>query len=87
MKDLMVRDERGMTTAEYAVGILVAVTFAGVMFKVVSDPKTLEMVTRVVETALNRVYYCSGCGSRSSTSRNQRPHHCTKPSSSGSSQR
>jgi hypothetical protein len=43
--------ERGMTTAEYAVGTIAACAFAGLLIKVVSSASTLEMLTGVVRRA------------------------------------
>lgn len=39
---------RGMVTAEYAVGILAAVAFALVLYKVVTDDQTKNALLRVV---------------------------------------
>lgn len=33
------RDERGMTTAEYAVGTIAAASFAGILIKIFTDPQ------------------------------------------------
>ena len=43
--------ERGMTTAEYAVGTIAACAFAGLLIKLVSSGSTLEMLTSVVRRA------------------------------------
>jgi len=43
--------ERGMTTAEYAVGTIAACAFAGLLIKLVSSGSTLEMLTGVVRRA------------------------------------
>lgn len=32
------RNERGMTTAEYAVGTIAAASFAGILIKILTDP-------------------------------------------------
>lgn len=42
----------GMTTAEYAVGTIAAVAFAGVLFKVVSSPAVRSALTALVARAL-----------------------------------
>ncbi|WP_249416028.1 DUF4244 domain-containing protein [Streptomyces sp. TS71-3] len=47
-----VRDA-GMTTAEYAMGMIVAVALAGVLYKVVTSPPVSRMLQGVVERALN----------------------------------
>jgi Protein of unknown function (DUF4244) len=36
-----IRDQRGMTTAEYAVGTVAACAFAGLMLQIVADWQTL----------------------------------------------
>ncbi|THJ70132.1 DUF4244 domain-containing protein [Candidatus Frankia alpina] len=42
----------GMSTAEYAVGTLAAVAFAGVLYAVVSSSTTRSLVSSVVQRAL-----------------------------------
>ncbi len=44
--------DAGMSTAEYAVGTLAAVAFAGVLFKVVSSPSVQAALTAVIDRAL-----------------------------------
>jgi len=44
--------DAGMSTAEYAVGTVAAVAFAGVLYAVVSSSATQEMITSVVRRAL-----------------------------------
>ena len=46
------RGDDGMNTAEYAVGTLAAVAFAGVLFKVLNGPSVLAALTRVINEAL-----------------------------------
>ena len=48
MTTLVRRTERGMTTAEYAVGMLAAVCLAGVLITVVRDPRIFEMFVKFV---------------------------------------
>ncbi|MFI6321427.1 DUF4244 domain-containing protein [Nonomuraea sp. NPDC050556] len=45
--------ERGMSTAEYAVGTIAACAFAALLFKVVSSPEVQEMLSSLVNRALN----------------------------------
>lgn len=45
--------DHGMSTAEYAVGTLAAVAFAGVLYAVVSSEKTRNLISSVVEHALS----------------------------------
>lgn len=44
--------DAGMSTAEYAVGTIAAVAFAGVLFKVVSSPSVQAALTAIIERAL-----------------------------------
>ena len=52
VKSLMRRADAGMSTAEYAVGTIAAVAFAGVLFKVVSSPAVRTALTALVSRAL-----------------------------------
>ena len=44
--------DAGMSTAEYAVGTLAAVAFAGVLFKVVTSPAVQSALTGIIGRAL-----------------------------------
>jgi hypothetical protein len=44
--------DAGMSTAEYAVGTLAAVAFAGVLYKVVTSGNVLTALTAVIDKAL-----------------------------------
>jgi TRAP-type uncharacterized transport system fused permease subunit len=44
--------DAGMSTAEYAVGTLAAVAFAGVLLKVVTGTNVLSALTAVIDRAL-----------------------------------
>ncbi|SDE47267.1 Protein of unknown function [Glycomyces harbinensis] len=46
------RGESGMSTAEYAVGTLAAVAFAGVLLKVVTSGPVQSALTALIEKAL-----------------------------------
>jgi Flp pilus assembly pilin Flp len=46
------RREDGMTTAEYAVGLIAAVAFAGILYKVVTSGAVLAALTSIVKRAL-----------------------------------
>ena len=46
------RDDRGMSTAEYAVGTLAAVAFAGLLMKVVTSGSVQTALTQIIEKAL-----------------------------------
>ncbi|MBT2206812.1 MULTISPECIES: DUF4244 domain-containing protein [Actinomadura] len=45
------RDE-GMSTAEYAVGTIAAAAFAGLLFKIVTSSEVKDMLTGIIEKAL-----------------------------------
>jgi len=46
------RNDDGMNTAEYAVGTLAAVAFAGVLLKVLTSPATQASLAKVIGEAL-----------------------------------
>lgn len=48
-----VNRQRGMSTAEYAVGTIAACAFAALLFKVVSSTEVQEMLTSLIDRALN----------------------------------
>ncbi|MGI5268453.1 DUF4244 domain-containing protein [Nonomuraea sp. CA-218870] len=45
--------DRGMSTAEYAVGTIAACAFAALLFKVVSSPEVQQMLSSLIDRALN----------------------------------
>lgn len=45
--------DRGMTTAEYAVGTVAAVAFAVVLYKVVRSPAVSAALSSIVQSALH----------------------------------
>lgn len=47
------RGDSGMTTAEYAVGTLAAVAFAGVLLKVLTSGPVQSALTSLIERALS----------------------------------
>ncbi|MEU3144121.1 MULTISPECIES: DUF4244 domain-containing protein [unclassified Streptomyces] len=47
------RKDAGMVTSEYAMGIVAAVAFAVVLYKVVTSGPVDEALTRIVEQALD----------------------------------
>ena len=49
---LRLRGDAGMNTAEYAVGTLAAVAFAGILLKVVTSGKVQAALTAVIDRAL-----------------------------------
>nr|WP_281260277.1 DUF4244 domain-containing protein [Nonomuraea indica] len=44
--------ERGMSTAEYAVGTIAACAFAAILFKVVTGTEVQEMLSSLIDRAL-----------------------------------
>jgi hypothetical protein len=46
------RGDDGMSTAEYAIGLLAAVAFAGVLFRVLTSDAVRAALTGIVERAL-----------------------------------
>ncbi|MYS87297.1 DUF4244 domain-containing protein [Embleya scabrispora] len=50
---LRLRDDTGMTTAEYAVGTVAAVAFGAVLFKIVTSPGVAAALTGVITKALD----------------------------------
>lgn len=50
------RDDRGMTTAEYAVGTVAACGFAGVLLKLLTSDTVLGLLGDLVRKALTLVF-------------------------------
>jgi Flp pilus assembly pilin Flp len=50
----MYRRDDGMTTAEYAVGLIAAVAFAGILYKVVTSGTVSAALTAIVKRALSQ---------------------------------
>jgi Protein of unknown function (DUF4244) len=48
-------NDRGMTTAEYAVGTVAAVAFAVVLYKVVRSPAVSALLSSIVQSALHAI--------------------------------
>jgi hypothetical protein len=46
------RRDDGMSTAEYAVGTVAAVAFAGILLKVVTSPSVQSALTAIIARAL-----------------------------------
>lgn len=42
------RNQRGMVTAEYAAGTLAAVSFGGVLLKIITDPQLREHLMQII---------------------------------------
>lgn len=45
-------DERGMTTAEYAIGTVAAAGFAALLIKLLGSERVQELLMQVIESAL-----------------------------------
>ncbi|MFD2083257.1 Protein of unknown function [Actinopolymorpha cephalotaxi] len=46
-------DERGMTTAEYAVGTVAAASFAGLLIKLLTSSEVQQLLLKLVKAALS----------------------------------
>jgi Protein of unknown function (DUF4244) len=46
------RNERGMATAEYAVGTVAACGFGGILYKILTSPDVMRMLTDIIGRAL-----------------------------------
>jgi len=44
--------DAGMSTTEYAVGTLAAVSFAGILYKVINSEHTQQMLSAIIDRAL-----------------------------------
>ena len=44
--------EAGMTTAEYAVGTVAACGFGGILYKVITSPQVLDLISSVISKAI-----------------------------------
>ena len=51
----VVADDRGMSTAEYAVGTVAAVGFGGLLVKLLSSPEAQKLLWGLIERALSWV--------------------------------
>lgn len=47
----LVEDERGMSTAEYAVGTVAAAGFGGLLIKLLSSPDVQDLLWQVIQKA------------------------------------
>lgn len=47
--------DRGMSTAEYAVGTVAAAAFAGLLFKILTSPEVRRMLLSIIHRALTLV--------------------------------
>jgi hypothetical protein len=49
------RDEKGMTTAEYAVGTVATVSIVGVLLSIINNPEFRAFLSNLVEALLNLI--------------------------------
>ncbi len=49
------RDEKGMTTAEYAVGTVATVSIVGVLLSIINNPEFREFLMKLIEALLNLI--------------------------------
>ncbi|MDR1386283.1 MAG: DUF4244 domain-containing protein [Propionibacteriaceae bacterium] len=52
---LLRRGEKGMATAEYAVGILLVVVIGGVLFKVISDGGFRDLIFELIKFLISSI--------------------------------
>lgn len=52
----VVREEQGMSTAEYAVGTVAAVGFGGVLVKLLTSPEVQQLLMNLITRALTWVF-------------------------------
>jgi len=48
------RDQRGMTTAEYAIGTVASCGFAGVLVKLLSEPWVQDLLRSIFEATIGQ---------------------------------
>lgn len=53
-------DERGMTTAEYAVGTIAAASFAGILIRVLTDPTIQALLLELLSFVLRHFMQVPG---------------------------
>ena len=53
IRSLRVREDHGMTTAEYAVGTVAACGFGGVLYKILTSDSVVSLVESVITHALS----------------------------------
>jgi len=46
-------NDRGMATAEYAVGTVAACGFAGILYKIITSTSVIDLVTGLISKALH----------------------------------
>lgn len=54
------RDEKGMTTAEYAVGTVATVSIVGVLLSIISNPEFRKFLMSLIEVLLDLIIKVMG---------------------------
>lgn len=49
-------NDRGMSTAEYAVGTVAAVGFGGLLVKLLTSPEVQQLLFSIIQKALTQVF-------------------------------
>ena len=62
VKAARVRDQRGMTTAEYAVGTVATVSFVGIILAIISNPDFRDAVWKIILVIIKVVIQAMGGG-------------------------
>lgn len=52
-RHIAVREEAGMTTAEYAIGTIAAASFAALLIKLLTSEQVRDLLLRVIKSALS----------------------------------
>jgi hypothetical protein len=50
------RDDKGMSTAEYAVGTVAACGFGGILYKILTSDQVMSLLRKIIERALTLVF-------------------------------
>jgi uncharacterized protein DUF4244 len=50
------RDDEGMSTAEYAVGTVAACGFGGILYKILTSDQVMSLLRKIIERALTLVF-------------------------------
>lgn len=56
-KTVVRRNERGMTTAEYAVGTLASVSIVGILLKIILSPEFQELLRTLLEWIFSQIQH------------------------------
>jgi hypothetical protein len=51
-----IRNEEGMTTAEYAVGTVAAAGLGGLLLKMLTSPEVQDLIWKIVQQAFNFLF-------------------------------